>query len=124
MKQTPMPPRTKPFARHAELERGAGPKRKTGLKAQSNKRRRENRVRRKVAHETFGDQPVCGRPGCGQWADDVHEPLTRARGGSITDPDNMIPLCRFHNDQIAAEEPAWAYEFGLLKHSWDRDGAA
>jgi hypothetical protein len=120
VKNTSMPARTKPMARGKGLERGAGPERKTGLKSMSNKRRRVNRVRRKVAHETFGANPVCAVPKCGQWADDAHEPLTRARGGSITDPNNMVPLCRWHNDELAAEEPAWAYPLGLLKHSWDK----
>lgn len=54
---------------------------------------------------------------CGRWADDGHEPLTRGRGGSITDPDNIEPPCRYCHDAIGLE-PAWAYELGLLKHSW------
>ena len=102
-----MPGRSEPMKRH------------TRLRSMSNKRRRENRVRRKVAEATFGLQPVCVVPRCGQWADDAHEPLTRARGGSITDAANMAPLCRFHNGELADKDPAWAYEIGLLKHSWD-----
>lgn len=113
MKRSPMPGRSEPMARGTELER------RTGLCSMSPKRRRENRVRRQVAESTFGLSPVCAVPGCGQWADDVHEPLTRARGGSIVDPANMAPLCRFHNGQLADEEPAWAYDLGLLKHSWE-----
>ena len=59
---------------------------------------------------------------CGRWADDVHEPLTRARGGSITDPDNAFPLCRPHHDEVTfrpESELQWAYDLGILIHSWD-----
>jgi hypothetical protein len=44
--------------------------------------------------------------------------LTRARGGSITDPDNIVLLCRRHHDDVGRGEP-WAYDMGLLVHSWD-----
>lgn len=115
---------TKPLERRSELNRGGQLNRTGRLRAQSPKRQAENRVRRKVIHATFGDQPTCIAPGCTRWADDVHEPLTRARGGSITDPDNMTPLCRPHHDEVTFTEPAWAYELGLLRHSWDRGDAA
>lgn len=92
--------------------------RATELKPVSDKRLAENRLRRKVAHATFGRNPQCVAPGCTEEAWDCHEPLTRARGGSITDPANMAPLCRPHHDEITFEEPEWAYECGLLKHSW------
>lgn len=108
-----------PLARSTPLARAAGLARRTRLRPVSAKRQAENRERRQVARETFGDQPVCVVPGCGRWADDCHEPLTRARGGSITDAGNMAPLCRPHHDEITFGEPAWAYELGLLKHSWE-----
>lgn len=107
-----MPPRTKPMARGKGMERAAG------LKPQSKKRQKENRVRKKVAYATFGRDPLCARPGCNQWAWDCHEPLTRARGGSIVDPANMAPLCRRCHDELE-DEPAWAYELKLLVHSWE-----
>jgi hypothetical protein len=89
------------------------------MRAQSKKRQRENRQRRKVVRETFGDQPMCAVPACARWADDVHEPLTRGRGGSIVDPANMAPLCRPHHTEITDHQPAWAYELKLLAHSWE-----
>ena len=52
--------------------------------------------------------------GCNGWADDVHEPLTRGRGGSITDPENMILVCRSCHDWIHAH-PLSASDFGLLR---------
>lgn len=94
------------------------------LRPVSAKRAAENRVRRQVAHATFGRDPWCHRPGCTSPAVDCHEPLTRSRGGSITDPNNMVPLCRPCHDEVTFGEPAWAYELGLLVHSWDGGTAA
>jgi hypothetical protein len=77
-----------------------------------------------MADERFPDgRPMCIVPRCGKPADDLHEPLTRARGGSITDPDASEPTCRDHNDELT-KEPAWGYELDLLVHSWDRRTAA
>lgn len=94
------------------------------LRPVSAKRAVENRQRRKVAHATFGRNPLCHRPGCTAPAVDCHEPLTRARGGSITDPNNMVPLCRPCHDELTFTEPAWAYEIGVLIHSWSGGDAA
>ena len=68
---------------------------------------------------------VIGR--CGRWADDVHEPLTRARGGGIADPGNAVVPCRPCHDEVTfrpESELGWAYQAGLLRHSWDarKDG--
>lgn len=50
---------------------------------------------------------------------EVHEPLTRARGGDPTDPDQCVLLCaRCH--AWAHREPVLAAEVGLLRHSWDQ----
>jgi hypothetical protein len=66
------------------------------------------------------DKFVCQAqvPGCSLHATDVHEIKTRARGGSITDPDNCIALCRSCHSWIT-EHPAWAGEHGFMLHSWD-----
>jgi hypothetical protein len=48
---------------------------------------------------------------------DVHEIKTRARGGSITDPDNCLALCRACHAYIT-EHPQWALEHGYVVHSW------
>lgn len=98
---------------------GNSPQRSAPLAKQSKKRQRENRERRKVVTEKYGTGLVwCEVPWCTSLADDAHEPLTRARGGSITDPDNIRAVCRPHHDEIGTE-PAWAYEIGFLKHSWE-----
>jgi hypothetical protein len=93
----------------------------------SKRRARENRQRTAMADERWPDRRegtvMCTVPGCGP-ADDLHEVLTRARGGSITDPENTVPLCRQHNHDLAQKpesELGWAYDCGLLRHSWNDD---
>jgi hypothetical protein len=57
---------------------------------------------------------------CRGWADDIHEPLTRGRGGSITDEANQVPGCRPCHDVLTfapESELGWAYDRGLLRHS-------
>jgi hypothetical protein len=114
-------PRTE-LARHARIQ------------PVSDKRARENRQRAAMVADMFPERPLCvvyvlsqHHPGaipgevisrCGRWADDVHEPLTRARGGSITDPGNAEPPCRPCHGELG-REPGWAYDLGLLRHSWD-----
>lgn len=116
MKRSPMPPRVTP------LESRTGLRRITEIRRVSKKREKENRLRSKVVRALFPERPRCAVPNCVRLADDVHEPLTRARGGSITDPANMIPLCRPCHDVVQLG-PDWAYELGLMAHSWP-DGAA
>ncbi|MEV0382312.1 hypothetical protein [Nonomuraea sp. NPDC050643] len=123
--KTPLPP-SGPIVRKTEMPRGEGFQasgnlsRKTDLPKQSKKRQRENRERRAMKNEMFPDgTPPCIVPWCGRWAEDLHEPLTRARGGSITEQDNAVPTCRRHNGELT-EEPAWGYELNLLVHEWDR----
>lgn len=106
--------RKKPFESRGNLDRS------TPIRQQSAKRQRENRERRAMKNEMFPDgTPLCIVPWCGRWADDLHEPLTRARGGSIVEPDNAVPTCRRHNSELT-EEPVWGYELHLLVHEWDR----
>jgi signal recognition particle subunit SEC65 len=54
---------------------------------------------------------------CIERAVDVHEIKTRARGGSIVDPANLLLACRPHHDW-AHGHPREAAELGLLAHSW------
>ena len=111
--------------RNVGLKPGGPLKRRTELKQTkplpkvSKKRAKENRERAAMADRRFpGRDAMCVVPRCGQRADDFHEPLTRARLGSITDPDNTEPVCRKHNSELT-EEPQWGYDLHLLVHSWD-----
>lgn len=73
--------------------------------------------RRRLLANTPGGGQLCAVPWCTQAGDSPHEPLTRARGGSITDDRNIIMVCHLHNQALTGE-PAWAYVLGLLAHSW------
>jgi hypothetical protein len=90
----------------------------------SKKRAALIRVRRAMLQAKYPGITLCEVPFCNRIADDAHEPLTRARGGSITDPDNVRAICRPHHRELTDEEPEWAYELGFLRHSWDRGDAA
>ena len=113
MKRSPMPSRVTP------LNSNTGLRRITEIRRVSKKRQKENRLRSKVVRALFPERPHCAVPGCVRLADDVHEPLMRSRGGSITQPENLKPLCRPCHTYITDEQPDWAYELGLLIHSWD-----
>jgi hypothetical protein len=112
----------------------------------SAKRQRENRERARMAGALHPggrgdgqDRPLCdvtqarataGLPpldGCTRWADNLHEPLRRSQGGSITDPANSRPACQFCNGHLALTprtELGWAYELGLVRDRAPRGGEA
>jgi hypothetical protein len=124
-----MPGRKKPLGPKA-LKPGEWPARNVPLRPVSARRARENRERRAMADRLWPDRREgtvmcgCGRPECQRRADDLHEPLTRARGGGITDEANAIPLARECHDEITfapESELQWAYDRGLLIHSWDAE---
>ena len=77
-----------------------------------------------MIRQLWPETPVCVVAGCTRLADDVHEPLSRARGGSITEPANAVAICRPHHDELTFGEPEWAYEQGLKVHSWDKREAS
>lgn len=119
MKNSPMPPRTKPMVRRTGLNPGT-----TRIKPRSTKTTRQYVERRALVADLFAEPTVCQVPWCTSTATDPHEPLTRTRGGSIVDRDNVRLICRIHHSEIHDTEPGWAYELGFLAHSWDRGDAA
>lgn len=123
LKRTGIKRGTKPMERRAELHRGESQLARTPLRSTSKKRDRENRERTAMKKANFPAGTRCSKPGCWKPYEDVHEPLTRARGGSITDPNNAVALCRPHHEDVGAEKP-WAYELGLLIHSWEKTDLA
>lgn len=110
------------------MKRSGPIKRKTALKAVSKKRAKVNRERTKVTKQVLAANPRCQagqaiRPHdtkhkCHGWAVDIHEPLTRARGGSIVDPSNMVAVCRACHDWIH-NNPATATTAGLLVSAYN-----
>lgn len=95
----------------------AGPRKP--LPRVSARRAREIRERRAMLQALYPDLVLCEVPHCNEVATDPHEPKTRARGGSITDPENLKAICRRHHREVTDEEPEWAYGLGFLRHSWD-----
>jgi hypothetical protein len=83
------------------------------MRAVSRKRAVLLRERRKVtdAMKAEGDV-LCVR--CGRMAQDAHEVVSRARGGSIVDRENIVPLCRLCHDFITCN-PLLAEREGLSK---------
>lgn len=80
----------------------------------SRKRAEQLRLRRAMLRRSHGPE-ACHR--CWQAeAVDPHELLSRARGGSITDPFNVVPLCRPCHDWVT-EHPAEAEEQGWSRPS-------
>lgn len=111
--------RTKPL-----VQKSGNLERRIGLRVHSAKRRRLYTDRRKLAAAVLSDA-TC--EAAELWWDvacegplQVHEPLTRARGGSITDPSNVRAVCAAHHAAIHAL-PDRAQKLGLLVHSWDAD---
>lgn len=63
------------------------------------------------------DHPDCVFPGCSRLMNDLHEPLLRSRGGSISDEDGTVSLCRTHH-RYTHEHPVVAECLGLMVPSW------
>jgi 5-methylcytosine-specific restriction endonuclease McrA len=75
--------------------------------------------RRPVVVRLMDEFPICVRCGTNP-SDDVHEIVSRARGGSITDPANLVCLCRRCHSWVTTH-PREATMEGWSAASWDRD---
>ena len=113
-------------------------KRRTPLRSMSPRRRGIQRERREMVRRELARRELCeaGLPihqyrlaaygqmnaerlrasayRCGGLAVDLHEPFTRARGGSILDPANTVAVCRACHDWIH-DHPEAATSVGLLR---------
>ena len=115
--------RSGPLKRTTPLKRGPGPERRSRLKPMSEKRKKVSVARREfvadiLSHRTRCEAGVLVRSRdiehrCFGYSTDVHEVLTRARGGDILDPMNVKAICRRCHDWIH-EHPADALDLGLL----------
>lgn len=104
------------LARTKGLARGAGLQRKAGLKPRSKRMARTYVDRRALVAALLSAHPWCQirwDRDCQGRAVDVHEPLTRARLGSVTDRANCVTTCRHCHDQVH-NHPAAARERGWL----------
>ena len=127
-----------PLTRRTPLRAKSGLKRKTRLRSMSPKRRRDQRTRSEMVREELAKRELCeagariyqyrlatyGQTNadrlnatahsCAGLAIELHEPLTRARGGSILDPANTVAICRSCHNWIH-DHPKGATELGLLQ---------
>lgn len=87
------------------------------MRFRSRKTQRVYVSRRKLVAELLTEHPICQRC-CGRPSTEVHEILSRARGGSILDPANCAVLCH-HCHRWITENPALATVEGWLRNSWD-----
>jgi hypothetical protein len=89
-----------PLTRKTPLT-GGQPLRRTPLAFRSRKRERDYRIRRQLARALEAEGPVmCEWPGCPALAEDLHERLSRAQGGSVVDTENLVTICRSHHDYL------------------------
>jgi hypothetical protein len=102
------------------MRRGAPLRRGGPLPLVSRKRAALIRERRAMLRAKYPGVTLCEVPYCNEAASDPHEPLTRARGGSTTDPANVRAVCRGHHSELHDTEPEWGYDLGFLAHSWER----
>lgn len=86
------------------------------MRYRSKKMARTYIQRRKLVAEILEDAS-CVR--CGTKATEVHEIKTRARGGSILDPDNCVALCHACHHWVTTH-PLEAKAEGLMKNSWEQ----
>jgi 5-methylcytosine-specific restriction endonuclease McrA len=88
------------------------------LKYRSKKKERVYaEVRRPLVAQLLNERPNCQRCQTNP-SQDIHEVKTRARGGSITDIENLRAVCRPCHNWITTN-PKKALETGWLKNSWD-----
>lgn len=102
--------------------RSAALRRTTYLRPRSAKTARLYRKARiPLVARILAERPYCEvvwDAGCTGQAVMVHEPLTRARGGSITDDANTLTCCAHCHAQVHAH-PARSHELGFLRHTWE-----
>jgi len=74
--------------------------------------------RRKLVGEMLEEFPICERCSV-KPSSEVHEVISRARGGDILDKTNCRALCHACHFWITTN-PAEATKTGWLKNSWDK----
>lgn len=89
------------------------------MRFRSRKRERLYRERRPLVALLLEEHPICQRCGT-NLSVDVHEIVSRARGGSILDRSNLACLCRSCHIWLT-DHPAAAEREGFSAHSWERD---
>ena len=114
-------PKRTPLRRSKPLDRGAPIERRTPIARMSKKASKIIAARALLRKRLLTERGECEACGVRNPPDgfDLHERLSRGRGGSPTDPANVMLLCRTCHDW-AHTHPAEAAEFGLLDRRWPR----
>jgi len=89
------------------------------MRFRSRKREALYRIRRPLVAALLVERPICERCAMNP-SDDIHEIVSRARGGSIVDRANLAALCRGCH-VFVTEHPAVAEREGFSAASWERD---
>ena len=89
------------------------------MRFRSKKREALYRERRPLVALMLEEHAICQRCGTNPSVD-VHEIVSRARGGSILDRSNLACLCRSCHIWLT-DHPAAAEREGFSAHSWERD---
>ena len=87
------------------------------MRPRSPKMARLYRERVKLVARLLDEHPICQRC-CARPSTDCHELKSRARGGSILDPANIVTLCRTCHDRVT-QNPREAEAEGWSVHSWE-----
>lgn len=113
-----------PLNRKTPLKQGKPLERKTRLAPVSKRRRQVQRQRVEMVKTELAKRELCEagtmiyhgghHNRCEGLSVELHEPLTRARGGSILEPANTVAVCRCCHDWIH-NHPTAATELGLLR---------
>ena len=73
--------------------------------------------RRTLVAQLLADEPICQRCSSAR-STEVHELLSRARGGSILDPKNCVALCSACHRHIT-QNPSIGRIEGWSRNSWE-----
>lgn len=87
------------------------------IKQRSKKRVKDQNFRVKLVIKLLQERPVCEFPDCANVACDVHEVLTRGRGGDFLDENNCVCLCRVCHRWVT-DHPLEAEELGFVKSAY------
>ncbi len=120
------PRRTQPIRRVTSMRPSDEVRRRGWLRAVSAKRQAVMRERRKVIEALVAERgPGCEARlgGCDGWAADCHEVRRRGQGGSLTDPKNLLLVCRPCHSFLT-EHPQMAVELGFSRWSWQTGDTA
>lgn len=112
--------RTTPLKRQTRMRPGRCRSFNSTLRTRSPKAQKLAPIRRDFVRVMLSTHPVCQvqwDEGCQGRSVDVHEPKTRARGGSILSVRNAVATCRPCHDAIHAN-PLEAHARGFLKSRW------